>query len=77
MTGQKIHMYSNLTLFASSTPSAVAIKVVDKMCARFDESLLQSEISTMMQCDHPNCVTLFQVPGRANVAPVGGFSLYT
>jgi hypothetical protein len=39
----------------------VAIKVVDKMCARFDESLLESEINTMMQCEHPNCVTLFQV----------------
>ena len=43
------------------TGKAVAIKVVDKMCRRFDPKLLQSEIDTMMHCDHPNCVTLFQV----------------
>jgi serine/threonine protein kinase len=39
----------------------VAIKIVDKMCGRFDVKLLESEISTMMQCEHPNCVALFQV----------------
>ena len=43
------------------TGTAVAIKVVDKMCRRFDPKLLRSEIDTMMHCDHPNCVTLFQV----------------
>jgi hypothetical protein len=41
--------YSIFTTHSLLLICAVAIKIVDKMCARFDESLLKSEISTMMQ----------------------------
>jgi len=42
------------------TGTAVACKIVNK-CGRFDVKMLDSEISTMMKCEHPNCVALFQV----------------
>jgi hypothetical protein len=56
-----VHTHTHMRPSARTHTHTVAIKVVDKMCARFDESLLESEINTMMQCEHPNCVTLFQV----------------
>uniref|UniRef100_A0A7S0I2N3 cGMP-dependent protein kinase n=1 Tax=Hanusia phi TaxID=3032 RepID=A0A7S0I2N3_9CRYP len=43
------------------TGTPVAIKIVSKRDALFNEESLDREIATMMQCDHPNCVALYQV----------------